>query len=170
MTNRRVNMYLQKLALQILPSMCFILLCDLIASAQVPPPRYGFVTVTNESGSPVTDAVVVIYNGSGEEIYQQLTDYGGKVFIYKERVDIIIQEQKESLNKNSKCVFRIIKTGYLTYEKALEGDLTGGVFLIDHRHPYGATGLNITLERNPNSKIGSARRRPFEDLARTRAP
>ncbi len=160
-----------RLLLQRLSSICIILLCGEAVRAQVPPPQYGFVSVNTETGAPAPDSVVVVYNGSGVEIHRQITGYEGKLFVHKWIKDKIILEQKESLKNNSSCVIRVLKSGYQTYEAALEGDLSGdGVFIIDTRRPRGATGIKITLSPRPKSKIGGVRMSPGDRLALRRPP
>jgi len=92
---------------------CFAVVCvnmcfDRTVSAQIPSPGYTFVEVRDESDKPIANAVGIVYDQSGAEIGNGVTDARGEAALIQNR------------GKGGEWVFRIIKSGYLIYEGVLK--------------------------------------------------
>jgi hypothetical protein len=85
-----------------------LFVCADIALAQVPSSGYIFLEATDQSDKPVFSAAAVVYDESGNEVGSSATDKQGKVSLLQNRSD------------KKKYIFRVIKSGYLTYEGVFE--------------------------------------------------
>ena len=81
-------------------------------AAQVMPPGYVFVEVSDQTGKPVSGAAVVLYDLEGREIGSSITDPDSRAAINK-------QTHYYSGQKAQKFIVRITKPGYLTQEVLL---------------------------------------------------
>jgi hypothetical protein len=144
-------------------------LCGKTVNAQVPIPDYGFVTVADESGAPVTGAAVTVYNASGEEVFHRITNAAGGVRITRHEREAMIKEQKLSNSNRGNCIVRIVNPGYLTYEVALEGDL-GERLVLREGGSSPRSLLQVTLSRRRRSKVSEMRKRSLPDRAHYRPP
>ncbi len=148
---------------------CWLMLCGKAVEAQVAPPIYTFVEVTNESGKPVAGAAVVIYNASGEEVRHWVTDDAGKAYIRGSKHGLVAGEQWLYNNKDS-YIIRITRSGYLTYENALEGSLADKLDLGDRSDRDEKFKLKIKLLRHAKSKVSEVRKTSLKDYADNRPP
>ena len=83
-------------------------LCADNASAQIPPSGYIFLEVTDTAEKPVFSAAAVVYDQAGNEVASSITDREGTVNLLMNR------------NDKKKFGFRVIKSGFLTYEGVFE--------------------------------------------------
>ena len=77
-------------------------------SAQLPSPGYTFVDVRDESDKPIANAIGIVYDESGTEIGNGVTDARGEA--------AVVQNRRGA----GEWVLRIIKPGYLVYEGVLK--------------------------------------------------
>jgi hypothetical protein len=82
--------------------------CANIASAQVPSPGYIFLEAIDQADKPVFSAAAVTYDESGNEVASSVTDKKGEASLFR------------NSSEKKKFVFRVIKSGYLTYEGIFE--------------------------------------------------
>jgi len=143
------------------------MICCRGIEAQVAPPSYSFIEVTDESGLPIAGAAAVIYDDSGEEIRHWLSDDAGSVHIWGYKSELAIREPWLKKSDNSSNVLRITRSGYRTYESVLERNLLDK--LPDRRDEAGIT-IKVKLVRRPKSKISSLRAIPWVDSAHHRPP
>lgn len=78
------------------------------ALAQLPSPGYIFLEAKDQADKPVVSAAAVVYDESGKEVGSSATDKEGKANL--------LQNSREK----KKFIFRVIKSGYLTYEGVFE--------------------------------------------------
>jgi len=166
--NQRVSeIYLLKVSCRYLIIICWLVISGRGIEAQVAPPSYTFIEVTDESGLPLAGAAVVIYDASGEEIRHWLSDDAGRVHIWGYKNELAIREPWLSKSDNRSNVLRITRSGYLTYESVLERNL------LDKLPDWGGEAgikVKVKLARRPKSKISSLRAIPGRDSAHNRPP
>lgn len=114
---------------------CALPACAGVVSAQVPRSGYIFAEVTNSNDQPVSGAAAVVYNEKGDEVGSSVSDAGGRVSLMMNR------------RQPERFIFRIFKSGYLTYEGVFE---TSG--------EYRNTEIKVKLISTPKSKASAARR------------
>jgi len=160
-------MELFKAARPYLIIVCWLVISGRAIEAQVAPPIYTFVEVTDETGLPIAGAAVVIYNSEGEEIRHWLSDDAGRVHIGGHKSELATREPWLAKSDNNNDVFRVTKSGYRIYESVLERNLLDK---LSARGGDSSIPVKVKLVRRPKSKISSVRSIPWQDSAHNRSP
>jgi len=160
-------MELFKAARPYLIIVCWLVISGRAIEAQVAPPIYTFVEVTDETGLPIAGAAVVIYNSSGEEIRHWLSDDAGRVHLGGYISELATREPWLAKSDNNSDVVRVTKSGYRIYESVLERNLLDK---LSARGGDSSIPVKVRLVRRPKSKISSVRAIPWQDFAHNRSP
>jgi hypothetical protein len=120
----------------ILAAAAALLVCADNASAQLPSPGYIFLEATDQADKPVVSAAAVVYDESGKEVGSSATDREGKA--------TLLQNSREK----KKFIFRVIKSGYLTYE---------GVFETSGEYKHVEIKVKLISATNPGTKTEKGR-------------
>ena len=119
---------------------CALAACTREATAQEVPRSYVFLEVLDDLDRPVSAAVAVTYNESGEEVGSGVTDSAG-----------VVQVLETTWHRESILIFRVLKPGYLTSE-AVSKSSTG--------HRWSNERLKIKLVRVSTPGVVGARPAP----------